>query len=466
MINSLIINLMVRQMKIHTAIHILLLAPILLLSTSIASDIGGDVSNESLVLATENPVVLKNEVLLNKDSTNYTELRHIVLKGTNEEIGKAIGEISQKYYNAKPSKFADPIYAKARLDYFKKNYPAYYERMKGVAEAYHVPLESTDLDLSILPYDAGSMGCSVVFFPPTATSNGHAMTSRNLDYRVVPMDVLLGKVASSNETGLFSRAYVLELYPSEGYSSLVIGGHDLMEVFFQGFNSQGLAIEMLADESPHIVMTPLSGGPRASGISYMLAMRMVLDTCKSVEDAKLVLLNNRIYFPFMGCHFLIYDKLGRSTIAEFISKDDSVHFTDGFGSIRVMTNHPVCLYPTEDKFPQTDANTSYYDSFVRYKTLTNITENHKGKFTKQDLEEILRPVYAEVYYGSLSAGESSNVKIPERTVMNSVLDLTTGTISARFYLRDGPTDSMLGGPTNIFSKFFDFTLSKNRHIGA
>lgn len=435
-------------------------------SASTAADTGGDASNTSLVSATENPVIVKNEVLLNKDSANYTELRYIVLKGTNEQIGKAIGEISQKDYNAKPSKFADPIYAKARLEYFKKNYPAFYERTKGVAESYRVSLDSTDLDLSILPYDAGSMGCSVIFFPPTVTYNGHAMTSRNLDYRTVPMDVLLGKVITSNETGLFARAYVLELYPTEGYSSLVIGGHDLLGTFFQGFNSQGLAIEMLADESPHVVMTPLNGGPRASGISYMLATRMILDTCKSVEEAKLVFLNNRIYFPFMGCHFLIYDKFGHSTIAEFMANDDSVHFTDAAGSIRVMTNHPECLYPTEDTFPRADANTSYYDSFVRYKTLTNITSNHKGKFTKQDLEDILRPVYAEVYFGSLSTEKSSKVNIPERTVMNSVLDLTAGTISARFYLKDGPTDSTLGGPTNIFSEFFNFTLRKSPRTGV
>jgi hypothetical protein len=435
-------------------------------SASTAADTGGDASNTSLVSATENPVIVKNEVLLNKDSANYTELRYIVLKGTNEQIGKAIGEISQKDYNAKPSKFADPIYAKARLEYFKKNYSVFYERTKGVAESYRVSLDSTDLDLSILPYDAGSMGCSVIFFPPTVTYNGHAMTSRNLDYRTVPMDVLLGKVITSNETGLFARAYVLELYPTEGYSSLVIGGHDLLGTFFQGFNSQGLAIEMLADESPHVVMTPLNGGPRASGISYMLATRMILDTCKSVEEAKLVFLNNRIYFPFMGCHFLIYDKFGHSTIAEFMDDDDSVHFTDAAGSIRVMTNHPECLYPTEDTFPRTDANTSYYDSFVRYKTLTNITSNHKGKFTKQDLEDILRPVYAEVYFGSLSTEKSSKVNIPERTVMNSVLDLTAGTISARFYLKDGPTDSTLGGPINVFSEFFNFTLRKSPRTGV
>jgi len=411
-------------------------------------------SKNRQITTTKNPAVLKNEILLNRDSLNYSEVRHIVLKGTNEQISKALGEISKEDYNAKPSKFVDPIYAKARLAYMQKNYPAFFERMKGVAEAYDVFIDSTDLDLSVLPYDAGSLGCSVVYFPPSTTYKGHAIACRNLDFRTAPLDRILGKTYVSNQMDMFARTYVMELYPEEGYSNLVIGGHDLMGSFFQGLNSQGLAIELLVDKSPLVVITP-AGGARASGLSDLLASRMVLDTCKSVEEVKLVLLNNRIYFPFIGMHFLIYDRNGNSTIAEFLAKDDSVHFTDTSDSVQVMTNHSVCLYPTTDTYPKPDASVGYYDSFLRFKTLTEITSNHQGKFSEQDIIDALRSVYAEVYYGTLL---SENEKIPERTVMNSLLDLTSGTISARFYLRDGPTDPMLGGPSNIFSQFFRFTL--------
>jgi len=444
------------QMNVYPTMVVSLFILASLLSTSAAADTGTKISNSSLITAAVNPVILKNEVLLNRDSTNYTEVRHIVLKGTNEQIGKALGEISKEYYNARPIRFVDPVYAKAHQIYMQKNYPAFYERMKGVAEAYNVSLSSTDLDLSVLPYDAGSLGCSVVYFPPSVTYNGHSMACRNMDYVTVPLDVVLGKNAS-NQTGMFARAYVLELYPDEGYSSLVIGGHDLLGTFFQGINSQGLAIELLEDDSPLIVMIP-PGGARSSGLSEMLAARMVLDTCKSIEEAKVAMLNNRIYFPFAGNHFLIYDQYGNSTIAEFSAKDDSVHFTDGSNSIRVMTNHPVSIYPTVDSFPKPDANASYYDTFLRYKTLTNITSNHKGKFTLQDMIDTLRSVYAEKDDQVLFKDRSLEVDMPERTTTNSLLDLTNGTISARFYLRDGPTDPMLGGPSNVFSQFFNFTL--------
>lgn len=370
-------------MKSYYALFASLLIMLSLLSSFSIADTESKTTNSSIAAISQSPIILKNYVLLNRDSTNYTEVRHIVLKGTNEQIGKALGGIAQEDYNAKPGRFVDPVYARARLIYMQNNYPAFYERMKGVAEAYNVSLNSTDLDLSILPYDAGSLGCSVVYFPPSVTYNGHSMVCRNMDFVTVPLDAVLGKNAS-NQTGMFARVYVLELYPDEGYSSLVIGGHDLLGTFFQGINSQGLAIEMLADDNANAVMMPVSGA-RSSGISDILAARMILDTCKNIEEAKITFLNNRIYFPLHGFHFLIYDRYGNSTIAEFFAMDDSVHFTDAFNSIQVMTNHPVAMYPTVDSFPEQDANTSYYSTFLRYETLTNITTNHKGKFTLQDM---------------------------------------------------------------------------------
>ena len=48
-------------------------------------------SNSNITVAVDNSVILKNEVILNRDSTNYTEVRHIFLKGINEQISRALG---------------------------------------------------------------------------------------------------------------------------------------------------------------------------------------------------------------------------------------------------------------------------------------------------------------------------------------------------------------------------------------
>ncbi len=66
------------------AMLISLLALASLSSTCAMAIAEGKTSGNSITASTENPVIVKNEVLLKKDSVNYTELRHIILKGTNE----------------------------------------------------------------------------------------------------------------------------------------------------------------------------------------------------------------------------------------------------------------------------------------------------------------------------------------------------------------------------------------------
>ena len=118
----------------------------------------------------------------------------------------------------------------------------------------------------------------------------------------------------------------------------------------------------------------------------------------------------------------------------------------------------MAIYSTVDTFPKADANASYHDTFLRYKTLTNIISNHKGKFTHQDMIDTLRTVYAETNDQVLFKERALKVNMPERTTTNSLVDVTNGTISARFYLREGAADPMLGGPSNVFSQFFNLHL--------
>ena len=173
---------------------------------------------------------------------------------------------------------------------------------------------------------------------------------------------------------------------------------------------------------------------------------------------------------------MIYDKYGNSTIAEFQGpndpiKDGIIHFTDYSNSTVVMTNHPVYLCPTMEcvnKYIEDHPEIScYYDSIVRYKTLSDIISKHKGKFTPQDMLDTLSPVYEEVTGGSETGGSHMDF-IKSRTLTNFLLDLTNSTLSVRFYLRDGWTDPMEDqffycpeGPRGvIFSPFFNFTLEK------
>ncbi len=306
------------------------------------------------------------------------------------------------------------------------------------------------------------------------------MSCRNNDFYKLSSDVLRGKVNTSSQPDVLSRAFVLETYPTDGgYSSLVFGSMDLMGSAIHGFNSQGLAVDsQVADEAGtgNPGFKPVGG--RNSGIQIFGATRMILDSCRSIDEAKITMLNNRIYQFFPAQHFMIYDKYGNSTIAELpgnIDKqgDGSVHFTDYSGEISVMTNHPVYMCPTMEcvnKYIK-EANppvTCYYDSIMRYKTLEDIISNHTGKFTPEDMLDTLSLVYETITGGSPTGGDVQDY-IKSRTTENWLVDLTDGTLKIRCYLRDGWTNPLDNqkwycpeepeGPI-IFSPFFNFTLEK------
>ena len=182
------------------------------------------------------------------------EWRHIVLKGNNTQIGMALGEIAQKDYGVTSlKKYADPIYGKARQEYMARNYPIMRDRMKGIAMSYGLSQDNATFDTTTLPYDAGSLDCSMVYFPPETTLNGHAITSRNMEWFLVPMDVYLDKTEKGTGKGMFTRNFLIEIYPDHGYSTMAIGGMELNSVI-DGLNSEGLGISLLEDEGMEPVL--------------------------------------------------------------------------------------------------------------------------------------------------------------------------------------------------------------------
>jgi len=55
--------------------------------------------------SSNNGAIVTNEVVLAKTGSNYQEVRHIVLRGTNQEIGAAIARLSKEQYQARPFPF-------------------------------------------------------------------------------------------------------------------------------------------------------------------------------------------------------------------------------------------------------------------------------------------------------------------------------------------------------------------------
>ena len=103
--------------------------------------------------------VVKNEVLLTKGKDSYQSVRHIVIQGTNEEIGKALGGIAKSSYGvAELAQYPDAVYAKAADLYLAQNAPTLRERAKGVAASYGKNYGDSLFVFDQLVYDAGPWG--------------------------------------------------------------------------------------------------------------------------------------------------------------------------------------------------------------------------------------------------------------------------------------------------------------------
>ena len=452
-------------MKDYLVMLLTLLILVSLLGTSTTANTGAKTSNTSLLAALTNPVIVKDEIIIAKENGTQVEWRHIVLKGNNTQIGIALGQIAQSDYGVKSlTRYADPVYGKARQAYMERNYPIMRDRMKGIAMAYGLAPDNATFDTNTLPYNVGSLACSMIYFPPETTANGHAITSRNMEWYLVPMDVYLNKAEKETGNRVGSRDFLMEIYPDQGYPTLAIGSSDLNMVL-DGLNSKGLGISALVDDDldPALKM-PLAGG-RDGGIWSTQITRLVLETCKTVEEAKIAFLANKEFLPVVGLHYMVYDSHGNSAIIEWNKTDGNLYFTDGNSSKpNIMTNHPMYIFskyatkdlPRENYIIPNDP----YDSFNRYITLYDITSSHKGKYSEMDTADALSAVSAN----TMVAAEGAIMPLPINTIYNALLDLTDRSLKVKFYLKNGPVDPKTSENTSIFSPYLTFKMDNSTEL--
>src|SRR5262249_60388259 len=89
------------------------------------------------------------------------EVRHLVLKGTNEEIGRTLASIARDRYQARPQPSQDPLRTRAQRRYIERNYPILHDRMRGAASAFDKRLEDDAWNWSELSFTELRAGCSV-----------------------------------------------------------------------------------------------------------------------------------------------------------------------------------------------------------------------------------------------------------------------------------------------------------------
>jgi len=361
------------------------------------------------------------ETVIAGSPEHYTEVRHVILKGTNFEVGKKLAEIAQRH-GTQIGPTGVPLLNRAKRKYVMTNYPVMHERMKGVAAAFDLDFYDDAYDFTGLPYNLrGLPGCSVVFYPLDSSKNGHSILSRNYDFTTGNIE---GKYPEGDELPVMSRPYLIELHPDRGYASLALHCFDLLSGLIDGINSKGLAVAILAEsESVSKVGREVSN---EVGLGELSAMRYLLDNCKNVAEAKDAMLSLKHFYSFIPCHYIIADRSGKSFIFEFSPNRNRSYIIDGKGP-QCITNHLVFHHPdvgdVSDKKPG--------NSLRRYKTLADATAE-KTKYSLEEMEAINNRVAV--------AGRAFRDPeyAPGRTLWYAQYDLDDCTLTVRFYLGEKP----------------------------
>ncbi|MFC2164990.1 C45 family autoproteolytic acyltransferase/hydrolase [Acidobacteriota bacterium] len=362
-----------------------------------------------------------DEMVIAGSPEHFAEVRHVVLKGTNFEIGKKLAEVAQRH-GTQIASFGDPLLNRVKRKYMKNNYSIMHERMRGVAATYGLDFDDDAYDFTNLPYNlSGIPGCSVVFYPKDYSKNGHNILSRNYDFSTGNIQ---GRYPEGEVLPVMSRPYLIEMYPDRGYPSIALHCFDLLSGLIDGINSEGLTVAILA-ESESVSKVGREGSNEV-GMAELSAMRYLLDNCKNVEEAKEAMLTLKHFYGFIPCHYIIADQSGKSFIFEFSPNRNRSYIIDGQGP-QCITNHLVFHHPeigdVSDKNPG--------DSLRRFKTLGDAT-SEKKKYTLEEMEAINNRV-------AVAPSSSSHPEYaPGRTLWYAQYDLDELTLTVRFYLREKP----------------------------
>jgi hypothetical protein len=412
-------------------------------------------------------------------SGDFMTVRRLRIRGTNFEIGRALGMVARERYGQSAELYrTDPIYGRARRHYYQRNYPIHWERMRGVAAAFGVDPENDAFDLSGLIYNAfwgGNVpvGCSTVSVPPSLTATGHGYLSRNLDFPPVLLaDVLhfpLSPEDKAKQRPVFSEPYLMEWYPQDGgYASMAIQAGDLLSGTFDGMNSAGLVVAILADVETMMMMGPnIEIHPvrhiRAIGLYENQVMRLLLDTCATVDEAQETLLAIKDFYKFMPMIYTVADRTGRSFVYEHSIGRNAQYVIEGTGSPQLVTNFELHRHPAGD--PLFDAELTWEtNSFWRYRKLSDLVSAHGRHFTTDDLKGLhIGASFPEIFqFKSADAtdggprGTGSTAGSDVRTLWHCLFDQQSRTVAYRFYLGDEMTED--GRLEALRSDYLTFTL--------
>jgi len=313
-------------------------------------------------------------------------------------------------------------------------------------------------------------GCSVVYYPPAATSTGTGFLSRNYDFSIDSMADFMGIALPPKERAcarpIMSEPYIMVWHPTDGgYPTLAVHAFDLLSGTLEGINGAGLVVAILADHTAinelGPKLEPHPGPARAVGLHELAVMRLVLDTCSSAAQARETLLGIRQYYSFAPLHYIVADRSGDSFIYEESTGRNTQHIIDGAGRPQVLTNFQIHRFASVTPPALEDLNLEN-ETYWRQAQLADRIESHAGTFM---------PAQMKAVNACASVGAMMNLIEPDhrrrgarsRTVWHSLYDQQAGKVEISFYL--GESIGSDGAFRERRSDYKTFIIGADRSAG-
>jgi hypothetical protein len=378
---------------------------------------------------------------------DFLEVRHLVLRGSNQEIGQALATLAQERYRLGPTASTDRFRTRVQRRYIERNYPFLLERMRGVAAAFDRSLTDDAWNFGGLWYPGGLLaGCSVVHFPPGVTATGTGIVSRDYDFST---GTLHGTRPRRGELAATARPYVIEMYPDRGHASLAICAYDLLSGVLDGINSEGLTVALLADDELLAKFPMEPAGEDGVGLGVVQTLRFLLDTCATVEEAKEALLLTKQYYELVPVHYLIADRHGKSFVWEYSQSHNREYIVENPGKPLVTTNFSLHRY-LEGKGPPSAKGARKV--CPRYCALAERIAGRSGKLTVPLIKDMHRAVDAT------RPSPKGAARPPLRTLWHALYFPEQRQVQVSFYLGD-EADPDRPGKTRIRrSDYLEFKL--------
>jgi hypothetical protein len=288
-----------------------------------------------------------------------------------------------------------------------------------------------------------------VYYPPGLTAAGVGIVSRNLDYSTGNAE---WKKPRRGELPLYARPYLIELHPDRGYPSLALCAHDLLSGVVDGINSEGLTVAILDDSDRDDPIDGTWGGD--AGLDELQTLRMLLDTCADVEQAREALLLTKQYYYASPCHYLVADRHGKAFVWEFSQTRNLTYAIEDPGKPLITTNF-MLHHHLEGNRPPSAGRVK--DVCPRYCALAEGIANQRGKLKVDFIKQNHRAVDAT---GSAGKGEP-----PGRTLWHALYYPEQRKVQVSFYLGDRPVAGRPGRGRVVRSEYQEFVLRTAKDTG-